>query len=71
MFNKLRTDALLFTAQHQPKATAAWAFAKENWKDIAIGLSVALIIEDVDDMAEASEVSATVDVLTAIDNGVV
>lgn len=71
MFNKLRTDAVLFAAQHQPKADAALAFAKENWKDIAIGLAVALIIEDVDDMAEASEVSATVDVLTAIDNGVV
>jgi hypothetical protein len=71
MFNKLRTKATLIAAQYAPQGKKALAFAKEHWEDIAMGLAMVIIIEDIDDMADHAHVSATLDVMTAAKEGVI
>ena len=62
------------------KTKAAWAdftsdpvttFVKENWREIAAVAAVALIVEDVDTAADLAETSLTLDILTAVNEGVI
>ena len=71
MFNKLQTKATLIAAQYAPHSKQVMAFAKENWRDIAVGLAVCFIIEDIDDVADHSQISATLDVMNAVNDGVI
>ncbi len=71
MFNKLRTKATLIAAQYAPHSEQVMTFAKENWRDISLGLALCFAIEDIDDMADNSQISATLEVLTAAKEGVI
>jgi hypothetical protein len=62
------------------KTKAAWTdftsdpvttFVKENWREIAAVAAVALIVEDVDTAADMAETSLTLDILTAVNEGVI
>lgn len=71
MFNKLRTKATLIAAHYAPHSEQVMTFAKENWRDITLGLALCFMIEDIDDVADHSQISATLDVMNAVNDGVI
>jgi hypothetical protein len=56
---------------NDPRTRKAVQFGKDNWRDIAAVAAVALIMEDVDTAADLAESSFTLDVMTAITEGVI
>jgi hypothetical protein len=71
MFNNFKTKATILAAQYAPQGEKVLAFAKDNWRDIALGLATVLIVEDIDDLTDHAHVSATLDVMTAAKEGVI
>ena len=62
MYSKLIDD---------PRTRKIAALAKDNWRDVAAIAAVALIMEDVDTAADLAETSLTLDILTAVNEGVI
>lgn len=56
---------------NDPRTRKIAALAKDNWRDVAAIAAVALIMEDVDTAADMAEASLTLDVMTAITEGVI
>ena len=56
---------------NNPRTQKIAALAKDNWRDVAAVAAVALIMEDVDTAADMAEASLTLDVMTAITEGVI
>jgi len=56
---------------NDPRARKIAALAKDNWREVAAVAAVALIMEDVDTAADMAEASLTLDVMTAITEGVI
>ncbi len=56
---------------NDPRTRKAVQFGKDNWRDIAAVAAVALIMEDVDTAADLAASSFTLDVMTAINEGVI
>ena len=56
---------------NNPRTRKIAALAKDNWRDVAAIAAVALIMEDVDTAADMAEASLTLDVMTAITEGVI
>lgn len=69
--NELKLKAILFATQHNITPERATAFAKANWMNIASFIVLLYIMEDVDDAAEASHMSAVLDIMTAQSEGVI
>ena len=69
MFNKLKNKVTSFTNKYENHPSVK--FINENYMDIALGLACVLVVEDLDDIAEATEVSTAVDVMTASKDGVI
>ncbi len=56
---------------NDPRTRKIAALAKDNWREVAAVAAVALIMEDVDTAADMAEASLTLDVMTAITEGVI
>ena len=56
---------------NNPRTRKIAALAKDNWRDVAAIAAVALIMEDVDTAADLAETSLTLDILTAVNEGVI
>jgi len=56
---------------NDPRTQKIAAFAKDNWREVAAIAAVALIMEDVDTAADLAETSLTLDILTAVSEGVI
>ena len=56
---------------NDPRTQKIAALAKDNWREIAAVAAVALIMEDVDTAADMAETSLTLDILTAVSEGVI
>lgn len=56
---------------NDPRAKKIAALAKDNWREVAAIAALALIIEDVDTAADYAQASLTLDVMTAITEGVI
>ena len=46
----LKQRIILATAAQAPRLEQAATFAKDNWKDIALGLAMIAIVDDIDDI---------------------
>mgnify|MGYP003636774771 FL=1 len=68
-----KPKALLAASMYLNKTnlTQAVAFAKDNWREIAIVVAGAYVMEDLDTAAEMAETSAVIDILTASSEGVI
>ena len=57
--SNLKQRIILATAAQAPRLEQAATFAKDNWRDIALGLAMIAIVDDIDDIeaiaAAASE----------------
>ena len=67
-----KSNAMLTAASYLNKSNLSkvTAFAKDNWREIAIVVAGAYVMEDLDTAAEMAEGSFMVDVITASDAGV-
>jgi hypothetical protein len=68
-----KPKALLAASMYLNKTnlTQAVAFAKDNWREIAIVVAGAYVMEDLDTAAEMAEQSFMLDVVTAANQGVI
>ncbi len=48
--SNLKQRIILATAAQAPRLEQAATFAKDNWKDIALGLAMIAIVDDIDDI---------------------
>ena len=46
----LKQRIILAATAHAPRLEQAATFAKDNWKDIALGLAMIAIVDDIDDI---------------------
>jgi hypothetical protein len=56
---------------NKTKFTEASTFIKHNWREIAVVVAGAYIMEDLDTAAELAEHSFMLDVATAVNQGVI
>ena len=56
---------------NDPRTKKAVAFAKDNWRDIAVVSALVLIAEDVDTAADMAETNLALDVVTRVSEGVI
>ena len=56
---------------NNPRTRKIAALAKDNWREVAAVAAVALIMEYVDTAADMAEASLTLDIMTAITEGVI
>jgi len=67
--NSIRSKFSRF--MHDPRAQKAGRLLKENWREIASVIAVAYIMDDVDTAADMAEASFTLDLMTALSEGVI
>ena len=48
--SNLKQRIILAAAAHAPRLEQAATFAKDNWRDIALGLAMIAIVDDIDDI---------------------
>jgi hypothetical protein len=48
--SNLKQRIILATAAQAPRLEQAATFAKDNWRDIALGLAMIAIVDDIDDI---------------------
>jgi len=56
---------------NDPRTKKAVQFGMDNWREIASVAAIALIMEDVDTAADLAQSSFTLEVMTAITEGVI
>ena len=69
--SNLKQRIILATAAQAPRLEQAATFAKDNWRDIALGLAMIAIIDDIDDLEDITTTTAAVSIMTAASQGVI